>query len=162
MKGEEFSIRQHIKFQRKAVYLRGELRTGTDNTGLEAGAGKRSEGHVHKDDRKLVKADRTPEGESIECEDCRINGRAADSEEEGETQAGVTENKPERDHQSGGHKMEGNQGKNKFQWRQDGQEAQMNQRRKGSKNQKDPDLAAKGSLMLVHTYEIILKVECMV
>ena len=50
----------------KAVYLRGELRRGTGNMGLEAGAGKRSEGHVHKDDRKLIRVDRTPEGESTE------------------------------------------------------------------------------------------------
>lgn len=37
----------------------------------------------------------------------------------------------------------------------------MNQRGKGSENQKDPDLAARRSLMIVHTYEKILKVECM-
>lgn len=34
------------------------------NRGLEARAGKRSGGHVHRDDRELIKVDRTPEGES--------------------------------------------------------------------------------------------------
>lgn len=47
----------------KAIYSRGEFRTGIGNRGLEAKAGKRSRGHVYKDDRELIKVDRTPEGE---------------------------------------------------------------------------------------------------
>lgn len=44
--------------------MKRRVQKGIGNRGLEARAGKRSGGHVHKDDRELIKAERTPEGES--------------------------------------------------------------------------------------------------
>lgn len=49
----------------------------------------------------------------------QINGRGAHSEKEAATQAGVRENRPERDRQSGGTKWKGIMEKRKFQRRQD-------------------------------------------